>query len=169
MYFSHSAHSSANSFYSDQIDGLTKRRRSSGFTLLIEIPLAIVVVNAAQTTSAEEEERPALLGMVPSINTFIPRSSNRAIPARTNVSRRTFQFLLRIFISNALKATFEILEPTRFVVRNVQILNIKRCRSRRRRLSLSLCVSRRDRKCSLRIRRIGIADVNFTVVGHCEN
>jgi hypothetical protein len=32
----------------------------------------IAVVNAEQTTRADEDERPALSGIVPSINTFTP-------------------------------------------------------------------------------------------------
>jgi hypothetical protein len=40
--------------------------------LLILIPFIITVVKAAQTTRADDDERPALSGIVPSINTFIP-------------------------------------------------------------------------------------------------
>ncbi len=40
--------------------------------MLILIPFIITVVKAAQTTRADDDERPALSGIVPSINTFIP-------------------------------------------------------------------------------------------------
>lgn len=39
------------------------------------IPLLIAVVKAAQTTNADDEERPAQRGIVPSINTFIPEQN----------------------------------------------------------------------------------------------
>jgi len=42
-------------------------------TLEILIPLIIAVVRAEQTTRADEDDRPALSGMVPSIITFIPK------------------------------------------------------------------------------------------------
>jgi hypothetical protein len=49
-----------------------KKKNFDRKTLLILIPFNIVVVKAAQTTRADDDERPALRGIVPSINTFIP-------------------------------------------------------------------------------------------------
>ncbi len=59
--------------HSEKITKEVQRNRMYSLqTLLILIPLIIAVVRAEQTTSADEDERPALSGIVPSINTFIP-------------------------------------------------------------------------------------------------
>lgn len=47
-----------------------------------------VVVNAEQTTRADDDERPALRGIVPSINTFIPDIGKKQdIIISTNVQK----------------------------------------------------------------------------------